>query len=68
MIENVHEVDEGQWDRWNEAQRKLFNAVYEYLNENQDIMTHSDAAPIEDEHWHVTAFNAAFTAAGEVSA
>jgi len=67
MTENKYDVDEGQWDRWSETQRKAFNEIYEMLKENQDIMKHTDAALIVEEHWDVIAWNAAFTAAGEVS-
>lgn len=66
MVENTFKVNKKQWKRWSPQARRVFNYVYDWMNENQDLFKHPKGIEQTDEHWETTAFNAAWAAADGV--
>jgi hypothetical protein len=65
-IENGHKVPSKQWAKWSIRAKYLFNRVYESMLLDERFFSHPEARAVLPEHWKVTAWNAAFTAACEV--
>lgn len=61
--ENTHSVTKRQWKKWDEPQRYLFNALYEYMEKYQHLFVHPKTILAPQEYWNTTAHNAAFMAA-----
>lgn len=63
---NAYSVQAKQWKKWSNTQRHLFNDVYFVMGE-QKIFLHPKDKIRPDEHWNTIRWNAAFTAAAELS-
>jgi hypothetical protein len=63
MIENIYKVPKKQWKKWAEVEQELFNALNRFMEDNQNLCLHPSVAPLLDEHWKTTAWNAAWMAA-----
>jgi hypothetical protein len=66
--ENEYKVPAKTWKKWNANQKKSFNYMYGLLMLNKDLFLHSsfDRKLMNDDHWHVTAYNVAFMTANVV--
>lgn len=63
MVENKHGIAKNQWKKWDEDSRDLFNKVFQYLNNNQELFLHPKTRPVPEKEWKTTAWNAAWIAA-----
>lgn len=62
MTENIHNVSQRQWGRWNETARRQFNDVMEQL-EDRTLHMHPKHGPVTYEQWQTIRWNAAWIAA-----
>ena len=67
-VKNQYRVPAGQWRKWNDAERTLFNGLYNTLLDNMPLFLHPKQEPPEPAHWNTTAWNAAWMAADELRA
>jgi len=61
--ENVFDVPKKQWDSWSSLQRTVFNDLYSAMVWSPRFYQHVDADEVPDDHWEITAWNAAWEAA-----
>ncbi len=61
--ENIHRVAAKKWKNWPDVCQRVFNQVFELMNDNQRIYQHPKAVPQPNEQWRTTAWNAAWEAA-----
>jgi len=59
---NVHKVPAKQWRRWGDRARRVFNAVYSSMSDQQ-LFAHPKAEKIRPAFWKTTRWNAAWIAA-----
>lgn len=62
-MENVNKVDNNQWKKWNEAGKRMFNNLFDFMKNNQDLFIHPKTEKVSQEQWETTAWNAAWIAA-----
>lgn len=67
MIKNVNKVSNSQWKKWSNESRDMFNALFDFMVNNQDLMLHPKTTLVSDEQWRTTAWNAAWIAADKLS-
>lgn len=60
-IANTHGVSKRQWAKWSPGQRLMFNYLYQSMA-SEELYKHKPYS-LSPEHWNVTRWNAAFTAA-----
>jgi hypothetical protein len=65
MTPNPYKVQQGQWKKWSEQARGVFNSVYAAMSD-QRLFIHPKAAKVSREHWQTTRWNAAWIAAEAV--
>lgn len=65
---NKFEVPEDVWGDWSERAQRMFNYVFWYMLQNQELFKHPKAPVLAHEQWKTTAWNAAWIAAGQVDA
>lgn len=63
MTENTHKVYAKQWAKWTEAQRVLFNMVYEDIQAMGSVFVPFKLSPHD---FNVLAWNSAFVAASNL--
>lgn len=63
---NKFEVDADVWSGWSETAQRVFNYLFWYMLQNQDLFKHPKAPLLEHEQWKTTAWNAAWVAANGV--
>ena len=66
MIKNTFRVPVKQWRRWSATARAVFNRTYDFVHDNQGLMTHPKMSAIKPAHWKTVAWNAAWIAADAV--
>jgi len=64
-MRNRYDVPKKQWKKFGPIGQRVFNEVYSAMVNNQRLFLHLDATPTKREHWRVTCWNAAWTAAFE---
>jgi hypothetical protein len=57
-ISNKYKCPKGFWDKFNDAQKQMFNLIYEQMGD-QDIFMHPKGIKNKREHWSTTRFNTA---------
>lgn len=64
LTSNKNRVPKKQWLKWSEHARTIFNRVYEFMMENQEIMNHPNAvAALSYTEWKTVCWNSAWIAA-----
>lgn len=66
---NKFKVPQKTWGSWTIVARHVFNKTYETMIKSPEMFLHTEIAGqgVDDKHWKVTAWNAAWTAASIVS-
>jgi hypothetical protein len=59
---NSNRVSSRQWKKWSEDQRRLFNRIFIGL-QHQELFRATKQTPMEEAHWQVIRWNAAFQGA-----
>ena len=63
--DNKFKVSQKMWGSWTLVARHVFNKTYESMIRNPEFFLHSSqGGTVDPKVWKVTAWNAAFTAAG----
>jgi hypothetical protein len=65
-VPNQFRVPQKQWRKWSVKARQVFNAVYDFMMENQWTMLHPKQEAPKPYHWKTTCWNAAWVAADAV--
>jgi hypothetical protein len=66
QTKNQYKVPVGQWRKWQEQERMLFNTMYSSMFDNMQLFLHPKQAAPKPEHWKTTAWNVAWIAADEL--
>lgn len=67
MVDNIFLVPIRQWRKWTGLGQNIFNEMYSQMKDNQGLFKHPQGAFQVQMCWNTTAWNAAFTAAHEVT-
>ena len=62
-IKNLYKVPQAQWRKWKDEEKQLFNDVYSYMYDNQELFLHPKQKAIDHLHWKTIAWNSAWIAA-----
>ena len=65
-VKNLSRVPAKAWNAWGETARRTFNRVYDFMMNNQKLMTHPGQPAFKPAHWKTIAWNAAWIAADAV--
>jgi len=63
IVRNIYKVPKKNWDEWSKDAKAVFNSCYDYLVNNQDLISHPKAMRLPALHWKTVAWNAALAAA-----
>jgi hypothetical protein len=66
MTKNINRVPKKSWMQWSELARKVFNRVYNFVMDNEDLMKHPKQPVMKPRHWKTIAWNSAWIAADAV--
>ena len=66
IVRNSHKVPKKTWDKWSEEAKTVFNSCYDYLVNNQSLISHPKAMRLIALHWKIVAWNTAWIAAEAV--
>lgn len=61
--ENRNGVKKRMWDKWGPLARRTFNGLYEDMESQSAHNSAPDSPTLNDKHWDVIRWNAAFVAA-----
>lgn len=65
-MRNIYKVPKKQWKSWSKVAKEVFNRTYNFIYNNQRLMTHPKATPVTDKFWKTISWNSAWIAADAV--
>lgn len=63
MIKNKYRVPAKQWKRWSVEARSIFNKCYDFVMDNQELLSHPGSPKLKPYHWKTLSWNMAWVAA-----
>jgi hypothetical protein len=63
VSKNIYKVKPSQWKKWGELRRHVFNETYADLLDQSVINSNPKTKKLDDAHWAIVAWNAAWLAA-----